>query len=203
MSDGNKREVKKMSMKKMSVGQMVLVIVIYLLMFILGSTSGLLGPAVYAYVGTVMPVLFAFVYLYTSAKIQNFGAAAILNGATLIIAFIVGEGNLALAIGLILFAALAEIIRKANGYDTLKGVRRSFIPFAFSFYAYSAHWWTETEASLQAAIEEMPSGYADKMAPVIANIPMLVVMLILVIPFAILGMCIAEKVLKKHVVALN
>ena len=161
-------------MKKVPVGKIVIAIVIYSLLFLLGSTSGLLGPAVYAYVGTVLPILFAFVYLYTASEMQSFGAAAILNGSMLIISFIIGEGNWALAVGLIVFAALAEIIRKVNGYDTLKGIRLSFIPFAFSFYAYSAHWWTETATSLQEAVEEMPAGYADKMEAVISNIPMLV-----------------------------
>ena len=109
-----------------------------------------------------------------------------------------GEGNWPMAVGLILFAALAEIIRKANGYNTLKGIRRSFIPFAYSSYANSAHWWTDTAGSVQAAIEEMPAGYSDDVAAVAANIPALIVALVLVIPIAILGMRIAEKAMKKQ-----
>jgi len=52
--------------------------------------------------------------------------------------------------------------------------------------------------SLAEAVEEMPVGYADKMEAVIHNIPMLIIMLVLTIPAAILGMRIAEKVLKKQ-----
>lgn len=33
------------------------------------------------------------------------------------------------------------------------------LPMAFSFFAYSAHWWTDTEGSLAAAVEEMRPGY--------------------------------------------
>ena len=99
---------------------------------------------------------------------------------------------------MIILALLAELIRRINGYETLKGVRRSFIPLAFSFYAYAAHWWTNTEESLAEAVEEMPVGYAEKMEAVIHNIPMLIIMLVLTIPVAILGMRIAEKVLKKQ-----
>ena len=44
----------------------------------------------------------------------------------------------------------------------------------------------------------MPVGYAEKMESVIHNIPMLIIMLVLTIPAAILGMRIAEKVLKKQ-----
>ena len=90
-----------------------------------------------------------------------------------------------------------------NGYDTRKGVRLSFVPFAFSFYAYSAHWWTDTEGSLAAAVEEMPAGYADKMLPVIRNVPMLILMLALTIPTAILSMRLAESVMKKQTAKLH
>ena len=55
---------------------------------------------------------------------------------------------------------------------------------------------------MAAAVEEMPVGYADKMEPVIHNIPVLILMLVLTIPTAILGMRIAEKVLKKQAASL-
>ena len=157
----------------------------------------------YAYVGTFVPILFGFVYLYTAANLQSFGAAVILNGFTLIVGLIAGEGNLPFVIGMIILAFAAELLRKLHGYDTLKGVRRSFIPLAFSFYAYSAHWWTNTAESLAEAVEEMPAGYADTMATVISNIPVLVIMLILTIPVALLGMRIAEKTMKKQAALLR
>lgn len=190
-------------MEKKPVVSVLIAAVIYAVMFVLGSTCGLIHPACYAYAGTVIPLLFAFVYLYTAARWQGFGAAAILNGVVLVIGLIAGEGNLAMVIGLIVLALLAELIRKSNGYDTLTGVRRSFIPLAFSFYAYSAHWWTDTEGSLAAAVAEMPAGYADRMAAVIHNTPMLIVMLILTIPVAMLGIRLAEKVMKKQAASLK
>ena len=190
-------------MNKKPVWGVLIAAVIYLILFLLGSTSGLIHPACYAYVGAVLPLLFSFVYLYTAAKMQCFGAAAVLNGFVLILGLIAGEGNSALIIGMILLAVIAELIRKLNGYDTLKGVRRSFIPFAFSFFPYTAHWWTDTEGSLSAAVEEMPAGYADKMLPVIENIPVLVIVMLLTIPVAILGMRLAEKVMKKQSAALK
>ena len=190
-------------MKRVPFVRILISAVIYTALFVLGSSCGLIHPACYAYVGTVMPLLFGFVYLYTAANLQCFGAAAILNGVTLILALIAGEGNPALIIGMIVLALLAEFIRGMNGHETLKGVRRSFLPLAFSFYAYSAHWWTNTKESMAAAVEEMPVGYADKMEPVIHNIPVLILMLVLTIPTAILGMRIAEKVLKKQAASLK
>ncbi len=172
--------------------------IIYLALFVLGAASGAIHPACFAYIGTFLPILFGFVYFYTTANMRCFGAALALNCFVLVIGLIAGEGNLPLIIGLIVLALIAELIRKICGYDTKKGVRISFIPFAFSFYAYSAHWWTDTEGTLAAAVEEMPAGYADKAAAVIHNIPILIVMLVVTIPVAFLGIWIAEKVLKRQ-----
>lgn len=190
-------------MKKTKALPVLLAAIFYLACFFLGASSGLIHPACYAYAGTVLPLLFAFAYLPAAANRHRFGAAAILNGLALLIALVMGEADLPLIVGLVVLTAAAEIIRKVCGCDTRKGVRYSFIPFAFSFYAYSAHWWTDTEGALAAAAEEMPAGYADKMAPVIGNIPLLVVMLILTIPVAILGIFLAEKALKKQAAILQ
>jgi hypothetical protein len=190
-------------MKKVPVLGLLVAAVIWLVLFVLASSCGLIHPACYAYAGTVVPLLFSFVYLYTAANMQCFGAALLLNGFTLVVGLIAGEGNPPMIAGLIVLALIAELIRKLNGYDTCKGVRLSFIPLAFSFYAYSAHWWTDTEGSLAAAAEEMPAGYADKMIPVIENIPMLIIMLVLTIPVAVLSMRIAERVMKKQAAVLK
>lgn len=168
----------------------------YLASFILGATSGIIHPACYAYIGAFLPLVFAFIYLYTCTVIRGFGAAAALNGFILVLFLIAGEADLTYIIAIVVLTALAEIIRKACGYDTLKGVRWSFIPFAFSFFAYAGHWWTDMEGSLAAALEEMPAGYDQLMVPVINNIPALIVALVLTIPVAILAMRLAERVLK-------
>ncbi|MBR6458377.1 MAG: hypothetical protein IKS71_07245 [Bacteroidales bacterium] len=59
------------------------------------------------------------------------------------------------------------------------------------------HWWTNTEGSLAAAVEEMPAGYDQLMISVINNIPVLIVVMLLTIPVAILSMRLAERVLNK------
>lgn len=171
--------------------------VAYLVCFILGATSGLIHPACYAYVGAVLPLLFALIYLYTCTMIRGFGAATVLNGFIFLLFLLAGEADTAFIIGIIILTALAEVIRYFCKYDTIKGVRWSFVPFAFSFFAYTMHWWTDTEGSLAAAVEEMPAGYDQLMKPVIDNVPMLIVVMALTIPIAILAMRLAEKALKK------
>jgi hypothetical protein len=177
--------------------KVLLMAVAYLVSFILGAASGLIHPACYAYVGAVLPLLFALIYLYTCTIIRGFGAATILNGFIFLLFLLSGEADNAFIIGIIVLTALAEIIRYYCKYDSIKGVRWSFVPFAFSFFAYTIHWWTDTEGSLAAAVEEMPAGYDQLMMPVIDNIPMLIVALVLTIPISILAMRLAERVLKK------
>lgn len=86
-----------------------------------------------------------------------------------------GEADLGYIIAMVVLTALAELLRKLFGYDTKKGVRWSFIPFALSFFAYTSNWWTDTEGSLAAAVEEMPAGYDQLMVPVIDNIPVMLI----------------------------
>lgn len=178
--------------------KILLMAVAYLATFILGAASGAIHPACYAYAGAILPLLFALVYLYTCTLIRGFGAATILNGFILVLFLIVGEADTAFVIGIVALTALAELIRWHCGHDTAKGVRWSFVPFAYSFFAYTAHWWTDTEGSLAAARDEMPAGYDQLMLPVIDNIPVLIFVLVLTFPVAILAMRLAERLLKKQ-----
>lgn len=177
--------------------KVILMAVAYLATFILGAASGAIHPACYAYIGALLPLVFAFIYLYTCSIIRGFGAATALNGFILVLFLIAGEADLGYIIATVVITALAELLRKIVGYDTIKGVRWSFLPLAFSFFAYVSHWWTDTEGSLAAAVEEMPAGYDQLMIPVINNIPMMIVVLVLTIPVAILAMRLAERILKK------
>ena len=175
-----------------------LMVVAYLVLFILGAWSGAIKPCSYAYIGAMLPMLTAFIYLYTCTCIRCFGAATVLNGFIFVLFLIASETDLAYIIGTIVLTAMAGSLRKIKGYDMLNGVRWSFVPFSFSFFAYTLHWWTDTEGSLAAAVEEMPAGYDQLMIPVIKNIPVLIVVMVLTIPVAILAKRLAERAMKEQ-----
>ena len=175
----------------------------YFATFILGATSGIIHPACYAYIGALLPLLTAFIYFYTCTIVKGFGAAAILNGFVLVLFLIAGEADTSCIIGLVGLTVIAESFRYFCKYDTIKGVRWSFIPLAFSFFAYTSHWWFDTEGSLAAAVEEMPAGYDRLMIPVINNIPALIGVLVLTIPVAILAIRLAERTLTKPTATLK
>mgnify|MGYP002852662201 FL=1 len=171
----------------------------YLLMFPLGSVTGLIHPACYAYVGALMPLLFALVYLPTAATLRSFGAATVLNGFLSVVWLLIGEADTTFVVGIVVLTAASEIVRWRCGYDTLRGIRLSFIPFALSFFAYTGHWWTNTEGSLAEAVEDMRPGYDALMKTVIDNTAMIVVVVLLTIPIAIVAMRLAERAMKKQV----
>ena len=179
--------------------KVLLMAIAYIAAFLLGSVTGLIHPMCYAYVGALLPLLFAFIYLYTSTFVRSFGVATALNGILLLLLLIAGEADWALVVGLIILTALSEIIRCRQGYDTIAGIRKSFLPFAYSFFAYTAHWGTDTEGSLAAAVEEMRPGYDQLMIPVIDNIPMLIVALVITFPVAMLAIRLAERSMKKQI----
>ena len=138
-------------------------------------------------------ILMAVAYLATFIL----GAATALNGFIFVLFLIAGEADPGYMVATVVITALAELLRKLFGYATKKGVRWRFIPFAFSFFAYISHWWTDTEGSLAAAVEEMPEGYDQLMIPVIENIPVMIAVLVLTVPVAMLSMRLAERSLKK------
>ena len=99
--------------------KIILLAAAYLLTYVLGSCTGLIHPACYAYVGAILPLLTAFIYLLTCATIRGFGAATLLNGFVFVMLLIAGEADPTLAIGFAILTALAEIIRYFCKYDTL------------------------------------------------------------------------------------
>ena len=184
-------------MKKTLLWQVPLASLIYLVLLMACSATGLIHPFCYAYVGTVFPIFFSFVYFFVSSRWRCFGAGLTLNSILLVILIAFGEGGSSLIIGLIVLALISEVVRFLLGYTNKKGIIFSFIPLAYSFYAYSIHWWTNTAESLEEAVEEMRAGYDVQMAQVIQNYPLLFVMLILVIPVAVLSIILVQKIMKK------
>ena len=183
--------------------KIILMAIAYLALFIVGGASGMIHPMCYAYIGAILPIFFAFVYLYSASMMRCFGVATILNSTLLVAALLAGEADISFIIGILILTVLSEIIRMICAYDTRKGVRWSFLPFAFSFFAFTAHWWTDTEGSLADAVEEMPAGYDEMMRQVIDNVPVMIIVLLLTIPISILAIRLAERVLKKQAARLK
>ena len=87
--------------------KVLLMAIAYFVTFILGATSGIIHPACYAYIGVLLPLLTAFIYLHTSTLVKGFGAAAILNGFVLVLFLIAGEADTSCIIGLVGLTVMA------------------------------------------------------------------------------------------------
>lgn len=173
--------------------KVILLAIAYLATFFLGASTGIIHPACYAYVGALLPFITAFIYKAMVKQVPGFGAASIMNGFVIVLFLLVGEADANVVIGMIVLAALSEFLHSKFKYDGVKSLRWGFIPMAFSYFTYTAHWWTDTEGSLAAAVEEMRPGYDQLMIPVIDNIPVLILVYLITIPLAILAIRLATK----------
>lgn len=82
----------------------------YLALIILGAWSGAIHPAYYAYIGALLPLLSAFIYLYTCTLIHGFGAATVLNGFIFVLFLIAGEADLTYIIGTVVLTIPVAIL---------------------------------------------------------------------------------------------
>lgn len=180
---------------KRKIADVCMTVVLWMLALCLCSVSALISPLYFAYAGTFAPIVFAFVWLYGAKNMRCFGLALILNGTLALGLLAAGEANIQMIGYLLGLAAFSELLRHFYGYDTDKGIRTSFLPMGFTFYAYSSHWWTNTPGSLLAALEKMPQGYAAEMEKIIENVPMLLVMLTLTVPITIIAITYALKLM--------
>lgn len=171
--------------------KVVLLAIAYLATFFLGAFTGIIHPACYAYVGALLPFITAFIYKAMVNKVPGFGVASIMNGFVIVLFLIAGEADANVVIGMIFLAALSEFFRIKFQSNPVKSLRWGFVPLAFSYFTYTAHWWTDTEGSLAAAVEEMRPGYDQLMIPVIDNIPVLILVYLITIPLAILAIRLA------------
>lgn len=173
--------------------KVILLAIVYLATFFLGAFTGIIHPACYAYVGTMLPFITAFIYKVMVKQVPGFGAASIMNGFVIVLFLIAGEADANVVIGMVFLAALSEFLHSKFKADPVKSLRWGFVPMAFSYFTYTTHWWTDTEGSLAAAVEEMRPGYDQLMIPVIDNIPVLILVYLITIPLAILAIRLATK----------
>jgi len=165
-----------------SIAKVVLLAIAHLALYVVSLVSGDLYPRYYVHIGAVLPLLLAFVYLSAASTIRRFGAAAILNGCVLLFAVVSGKADFTFLITLCLLTIATEILRFVFGFDTLKGVHWSFIPFAFSFFVFS-------DPELRLLMQR--------------SLLLLAVMILLTVATAVVGMWLAEKVLGKHLEGFN
>jgi len=173
--------------------KILLLAIAFVATFFLGAFTGIIHPACYAYVGALLPFITAFIYKAMVKQVPRFGAASIMSGFVIVLFLLVGEADASVVIGMIVLAALSEFLHSKFQSDPVKSQRWGFVPMAFSYFTYTAHWWTDTEGSLAAAVEEMRPGYDQLMIPVIDNIPVLILVYLITIPLAILAIKIASK----------
>ena len=123
-----------------NVAVVLLMAVAYLLIFILGATSGIIHPACYAYIGALLPLLMALLYLNTCTVIRGFGAATVLNGILAVLFLIAGEADVAFLIGMAFLLLIDELTPHLHvGAPKAEGLRSRLSRTAMLALAVTIH----------------------------------------------------------------
>ena len=171
---------------------------IYFVITMLAMMSGSFTPITWMFMTALIGLLAGVPYLYITARQQVFGVAIIMNLVVGLIYFVAGELSNLVIVTLAASAVLAEIIRKASGYNGPKGNLFSYILFVFGMSGSPIYIWVFRDYTISKAAEEMSAEYAASMDSM-ATPFMLVLMIVATIILAFVGGIIGRTVLKNKI----
>ena len=171
---------------------------IYFMITMLAMMSGSFTPITWMFMTALIGLLAGVPYLYITVRQQVFGVAIIMNLVVGLIYFVAGELSNLVIVTLAASAVLAEIIRKASGYNSPKGNLFSYILFVFGMSGSPIYIWAFRDYTISKAAEEMSAEYAASMDSM-ATPFMLVLMIVATIILAFVGGIIGRTVLKNKI----
>ena len=129
------------------------------------------GTAITCFMGAVHPVMFVCYQitagiLLSGVVIKGFnqvkapGAAAVFSAGIMLIFVLMNDVSAWHCIPLVVIAVLAEIIRAVSRYSWTGDVIATII-MTFSTFGFYGQIWFNRAFTYEAAVEEMPAGYAD------------------------------------------
>lgn len=174
---------------------------IYFVITMLVMMSGSFTPFTWIFMSAFIGLLAGIPYMYIMAKEQKAGVAILMNLIVGLIYFIAGELSNLVIVTLIASAIFAEVVRKASGYNSLKGNLISYIFFSFGMSGSPIYIWVFREYTIDKAIEEMSAEYAaamEAMTPVWVLPAMIAATILLALLGGIIGKCALKKQFSKY-----
>ena len=137
-------------------------------------------------------------YLMMCAKVQKIGSVLLMGLITGLIYYVTGQFTLVILISFVLACGLAEIIRIATHYRSMRGNLISFVLFSIGMVGSPLPIWLMREDFLRQITEQgMPTDYVNTLRALSSN-GMLVVLFLAPIVGAIIGGLIARLMFRKH-----
>lgn len=165
---------------------------IYFAIVLLIQMSGALSPVPWIFM-TACIAAFAWIpYMYLTARVQKPGIIVVMNGIVAAVYLIVGELANLLIITMAAATILAELARKAGGYDSFQWNLISYLILCFSMVGSPLYVWLYHAHAMEECTEKFSSGYAAA-ADALSTPGMLIVMLALTAVLALAGGLLSKK----------
>lgn len=141
--------------------RMLLYIALYCIGFLGVCVLGAVHPIVFVLYQVVAGVLLTGILVKAFDQIQAPGVA-VAFAAVVVLAFVAtGDASAWHCVPLVVIALIAEVLGLALGNKTWKGVLAKTVVMTFATFGFYGQIWFNRDYTYEAAIEEMPAGYAD------------------------------------------
>ncbi len=139
-------------------------ILLYLVLYMVGTAVtcflGAVHPIMFVGYQIIAGILLSGVVIKAFDTVKAPGVAAILAAGIILIFILMNDASAWHCIPLIIIGVAAELIRMVSKYS-FKGDLIATIVMTFSTFGFYGQIWFNRAFTYEAAIEEMPAGYAD------------------------------------------
>ncbi len=171
---------------------------IYFVINLIVMVCGGITPLLWIFMPPILSVLCGVIYMLLVAKVQKTGAVLIMGLITGLIYVATGQFTLVLLVTFGLACLVAELIRKATGYNSFRGNLIGYAFFSLGMVGSPLPIWLFRDSfSEQMVSQGMPADYVATMNAV-TPVWVLAVMVIATFLLAFVGGLIGKALLKKH-----
>ena len=150
---------------KKNVIWMVLLMILYVIGSVVVSVMGAIHPIFFVCYQVTAGILLTGVIIKAFSMVKAPGAALCLAAGMILTFFLIRDASVWHILPLVIIAALTEVIRKIRRYDWTGDVISAAI-MSFSTFGFYGQIWLNRDFTYQAAVEEMPAGYAETLMSV-------------------------------------
>ena len=150
---------------KKNVLWMIILMILYVIGTVIVSVTGAIHPIFFVCYQITAGILLTGIIIKAFSMIKAPGAAVCLAAGMILTFFLIKDASVWHILPLIIIAVLAEAIRRIKRYDWASDVVSAAI-MSFSTFGFYGQIWLNRDFTYQAAVEEMPAGYAETLMSV-------------------------------------
>lgn len=145
-------------------GKNALWMLLYLALYLGGTAitcfTGAIHPVVFVCYQIVAGILLSGIVITAFDRVKAPGVAAVLALGGILLFFLIGDASVWHCVPFLVIGVIAEVVRAASKYNWAGDVI-STVVMSFSTFGFYGQIWFNRDFTYEAAIEEMPAGYAD------------------------------------------